>query len=415
MALTSPTSDLPLLTADLPGLDGRIKHKPDDFRVEEIPLYPTSGEGTHLYFRMEKFALPTPAAVERIARHMGVKPGQIGLAGLKDAQAVTSQMLSLEHADVDRLEAFRDRQIQLTVVGWHGNKLKPGHLAGNRFVIRIRPGDSPLPRNAEVIARQTLDMLQRRGVPNYFGAQRFGRRGETALLGRALLRENPDEFVQMFLGRPSPADPLEIRAARDAFEVGAYDRALKRWPRTCSDQRRALAAYKKKRRGSQAVAAVDKRMKRLFVSAFQSLIFNDVLARRLETLDVLLPGDIAKKTDTGGLFAVEDLAAEQPRCQAGLISPTGPLPGTRTQLADGEPGRIERAVLDSHGVTDELFTRGAGKTKGTRRALRFPLEGVDVATGCDGEGPFLSVRFQAPSGCYATVVMEELFKRRLDA
>jgi tRNA pseudouridine13 synthase len=410
-----PTSDLPLLTGDLPGLDGRIKQRPEDFRVEEIPLYPISGEGTHLYVCMEKCGLPTPAAVERVARHMGVRADAIGLAGLKDAQAVTSQLLSLEHADTQRLASFRDRQIRLKAVGLHTNKLKPGHLAGNRFTIRIRPGDSPLPANAEDIAAETLAVLQQRGVPNYFGAQRFGRRGDTGVLGRALLQDDLDAFVEMFLGRPDPTDPPDVRAARDAFQVGAFDRALKRWPRTFSDQRRALAAYKKKRRAAQAVAAIDKRMKRLYVSAFQSLIFNDVLARRVETLDVLLPGDIAKKTDTGGLFPVEDLVIEQPRCAAGQISPTGPLPGTQTLLAEGEPGQIEREVLEAYGVTDELFTRGAGRTRGTRRALRFLLGEVSVSMQNDQAGPCLEVCFCAPSGCYATVVIEELFNYRLGA
>ncbi|MBN1942513.1 MAG: tRNA pseudouridine(13) synthase TruD, partial [Phycisphaerae bacterium] len=77
---------LPYLTSDFPGVGGTIKRRVEDFRVEEIPLYDARGEGTHVYFRVEKRGIPTPVAVERIARYMGVRPGDVGVAGLKDAQ-----------------------------------------------------------------------------------------------------------------------------------------------------------------------------------------------------------------------------------------------------------------------------------------------------------------------------------------
>ena len=171
--------ELPYLTGDLPGIGGRIKERLEDFRVEEIPLYEASGEGTHVYFRIVKAGIPTPAAVDRIARHMGVRPHEIGLAGLKDARAIATQMLSLEHADTERLAALSDGQVRVTWTSRHTNKLRPGHLAGNRFSIRIRGAGA-----AELEpARRVLDVLCRRGVPNYFGRQRFGARGDTARLG----------------------------------------------------------------------------------------------------------------------------------------------------------------------------------------------------------------------------------------
>ena len=107
---------LPYLTADLPGIGGRIKQHLDDFRVEEIPLYEACGEGTHVYFDVEKQGVPTPAAVERIARYMGVRPGEIGVAGLKDARAVTRQRMSLEHADPQKLLRYQDRQVRVVGV-----------------------------------------------------------------------------------------------------------------------------------------------------------------------------------------------------------------------------------------------------------------------------------------------------------
>ncbi len=416
-------TNLPYLTSDMPGIGGRIKEDVQDFRVEEVPLYDASGQGTHLYFRVTKRGVPTHAAVERIARHMGVAPMEIGFAGLKDAQAVTSQVMSLEHADATRLEAFKDSQVQLEVIGLHTNKIRPGHLAGNRFVVRLRgAGADQLPQAATI-----WEVLLRRGVPNYFGEQRFGARGDTARLGELLVRNDLDEFIKVFLGRSTPADPPDCRAARDAFDTGFFNRGLDRWPRHYVNERKALAAYKKRKHAGPAVAAIEKRMKRLYVSAFQSEIFNEVLAERIQTIDQVFAGDLAVKLDSGGVFMVEDPAIEQPRAAAFEISPTGPIIGYRTNLAGGStgilpvsdagtvpavvPGRIERDVLARHGVGPDDFRHvGHLKIKGTRRELRFRLSHPDLTAGRDERGEFIQAAFVAPSGCYATVVLGEIMK-----
>ncbi len=400
-------ADLPYLTGDLPGIGGRIKQSLEDFRVEEVPLYIPSGEGTHVYFRVEKAGVPTPVVVERIARYMGVRPSEIGVAGLKDARAVTVQMMSLEHADAKKLAAYRDAQVRVTDVDRHTNKLRPGHLAGNRFVIRIRG----VGQDMIAAAGRILDVLERRGVPNYFGPQRFGSRGDTGVLGRALVTGDPARFVAVLLGLPAPDDPPDCKAARDAFDAGQFDRAMKLWPRHYSNERRALAAYKRKQRPEAAIRAIDKRMKRFYVSACQSEIFNVVVVRRIDSIDRVLAGDLAEKIDTGGIFQVENPEVEQPRADAFQISPTGPIVGYRASLGTGQPGCIEREVIEAFGVTQEIFRAiGALKAKGTRRALRFKIEQVSLSPGRDGQGEFIELAFIAPSGSYATVVLREIMK-----
>jgi tRNA pseudouridine13 synthase len=345
---------------------------------------------------------------------MGVRPPEIGLAGLKDARAVTRQWMRLEHADPDRLNAFRDKQVRIERITRHGNKLRPGHLKANRFVVRIRHLDTGL-EEAAGSAEAILAVLRRRGVPNYFGKQRFGARGDTPALGRALLRGDLEEFVRLLLGDPHPEDPPDCRAARDAFEARQYARALQRWPRHYADQRKALSAYKRKENPRQAVAAVDKRMRRLFVSAAQSAVFNAVLAARIDSIDRILTGDWAQKTG-GGVFLVEDAQAEQPRAEAFEISPTGPLPGTRCKPADGEPGRIEADAIASTGMAPDDFAKaGSLKVKGARRPLRFALGEPTLTAGSDEHGAYLEVAFSAPSGCYATVALRELTKTDDDA
>lgn len=411
---------VPYLTSTLPGFAGLLKQRVEDFRVEELPLYEPDGEGTHVYVCIEKRGIPTPVAVRRLAAHLGVQPRDIGFAGLKDAQAIAQQTLSIEHVEPQVVRAFRDRQVRVLDVTRHRNKLRTGHLRGNRFVIRLRPagpgaqwGQGVDTAEALRRAEATLAVLVQRGVPNYFGSQRFGARGDTAELGRALVQGDAERFVRLFLGGPRQTDPPDCRQARDEFDVGALEKALKHWPRHYADQRKALSAYKKKQRADVALRAIDKRMRRLFVSACQSELFNRILARRIETLDRLLPGDLAKKTDSGGVFPVEEPAAEQPRCDRFEISPTGALPGYDADLAADQAGLIERDVLrESELDLQDFRTLGALKAKGTRRALRFALGEPSVSAGRDEHGEYVELAFDAPSGSYATVAVEELSKNR---
>ncbi len=400
---------MPYLTADLPGIGGEIKQRVEDFHVDELPLYPTSGQGTHVYCRIEKRSIPTPVAVARLARYMNIRPSDIGLAGLKDAQGITTQYLSLEHCDAKKLAEYVDPQMRVIWTGLHTNKLKTGHLLGNRFSLKIRDVGAGQLAAAQAI----LDVLARRGVPNYFGQQRFGARGDTAELGKALVTGDLERFISIFLGKPQPDDPPDCKAARDEFEIDALERSLKRWPRHYVDQRKALSAYKKKHRPGPAIGAIDKRMKRLYISAFQSELFNAVLARRINTIDQLMIGDLAQKTDSGGVFLVEDIAADQARADDWQISPTGPLVGYRSSFAEGQPGMIEQEIISSCGVDIEQFKNlGPLKAKGARRALRFQLTQPGISAGADEHGEYLELTFSAPPGCYATVVLEEICKNR---
>lgn len=414
--MQSNAQNLPYLTADLPGIGGTIKQNTGDFCVEEIPLYPASGQGTHVYFTVRKRGIPTPAAVARIAQYMQVQPSEIGIAGLKDAQAVTTQQMSLEHADPKKLAAFRDRQIEILSTVRHTNKLRPGHLEANRFIIKVRhPAPDALDRAGAI-----LEVLIRRGVPNYFGPQRFGLRNDTALLGRALVADDLDEFVAILFGRPIESDPKDCHAARVAFDKGDIKGALAAWPKHFAHPRRALSAYKNanaKRKNERAAYTVDKRMKRLYVSALQSAIFNDVLAARIETLDTVMPGDLAARNGGKAVFTVEEapeqLDIQLARAAAFEINPTGPIPGYRSSIATGEPGRIETDALAARNIKAEDFRHvGRMKVKGARRALRFKISNLDIATATDDIGSHLLLKFTAPSGCYATVLLDELTKNR---
>lgn len=406
-----PVDELPFLTAEVPGIGGRIKARPEDFVVEEVPLYEASGEGTHVYFRMEKAGLATMAAIDQLARALGRPSRDFGYAGLKDADAVTRQMVSIEHLDPARLERLSLQRIRILDVSRHQNKLKLGHLKGNRFTIRVRDVD---PARVDDV-REMLQVLCRRGVPNYFGSQRFGLRGDTWRTGRAMLRHEPEEAVGLMAGRPAPEDFGDVRKARELFEQGEYLAAAETWPYPFRNERRLCRAMAQaKGNARRALGAVDRQIRRLMVSAYQSHLFNQVVAARIDALDRLMIGDLAWRHPQGAVFRVEDLAREQARCDAFEISPTGPLFGSRMSMPDGPAGETEAAILKREGMTLDAWHDGQGRRlRGGRRPLRFQPHEVEVEAGSDDLGPYIETRFFLESGCYATTVLREICKTRV--
>ena len=400
------TSRLPqsYLTAGLAGTGGSIKRDSEDFVVEEIPLYEPDGEGEHLYLWIEKRNLTTFEAVRRLAREFGVRERDIGYAGLKDARAVTRQWISVPGGAVEHAHDLAIENVTVLGARLHGNKLKLGHLRGNRFDVAVHRPEAP--DNAHPV----LETLARRGVPNRFGAQRFGSRGTSHHLGAALLRADYDGFLDALLGGEEGLDTSPgLADARTHFKAQRFDDALAALPNKLRAEKKALYALVRHGDARRAAHAVPVSMRRLYVSALQSWIFNRILARRLETLDRLAAGDLAFLHRNGSVFSVGDPAIEKPRCDAFEISPSGPLLGLKSLLADGEPGTIEREIIAETGFTRRDFAVGAGvRLDGARRPLRAPLADWAIEPRPDG----FRLRFTLPRGSFATVVLEEVMKPR---
>jgi tRNA pseudouridine13 synthase len=398
------------LTETLSGIGGRIKAQPEDFAVEELSLYDPCGHGEHTYVRIEKRGLSTFEAVRAVAQELHIPARGIGFAGIKDAQAVARQTLSLMHVEPEEVEKLFIPGLEILWVTRHSNKLRTGHLRGNRFTIRVCDvGESALPQ-----ARKILDLLAQRGVPNHYGPQRFGQRANSHLLGRALLFGDAATFLTELLGTaPPPGHSREeedpIREARMRFDAGDWDGALRVWPPAMVDERRVLGTLLETGDKARAVRSVPRRMRRFLLSAYQSYLFNRIMAARLAEIHRVREGDLAWKHDSGAVFLVVDADAEQPRAQQLEISPSGPMFGYRMPMAQGEPGRLERETLDGEGLSLGDFRRPGGlRAEGTRRPLRVPLGEVELWY---GEGVML--RFELPPGSYATNVLREIMKQEV--
>lgn len=351
--MSTPEPKLPYYSHDLPGVGGRLRGELEDFQVEEVPAYMPCGEGDHIYLWVEKRQMTTAVLVAAVAKELAVRESDIGVAGMKDKFAVTRQMLSVPPPITP--EQCMALQIDGAIIHSavrHGNKLKTGHLRGNRFFLRVRelgcPPQEALQRCNAILAK----LAQSPGAPNWYGAQRFGRDAQNSRIGKELVTKST--------------------------------KAGTRTPRG--------------------------RQRRLYISAYQSELFNTYLAQRMadDLYTTVLAGDVLQKRDSGGMFVSEDCAEEQARLDRNELSLTGPMFGHHMkQAASGsESAAREQALLDSEGIDLPDFSHLGKLANGTRRALSVMLEGAEAMAGDD----WLEVRFSLPSGSYATSIMREIIK-----
>lgn len=405
------------LTADIPGTGGTIRLRPEDFLVDEVPLYEPAGSGEHIYMLVEKRDMATFDLIQIVASHFGVPRHAVGFAGLKDRMAITRQVLSV-HVPGKKIEDFPSLQHERVNVLWadyHANKLRQGHLRGNRFSIRIR-GVNPM---LTPVVKRVLDRLEVTGVPNRFGEQRFGTSGSNHLFGRALVLGDFDRAIRDLFA-PFPGDSERSAEARALARDGNYADALARFPRGCRTERVILGGLARGLSAERAVRSIDAMSANFMVSAFQSAVFNHVLDRRLEagSLGTLRAGDLAMKHENRALFAVDEAVLAEPSTAERLrkfeISPSGPMWGPAMMRASGETDREELAALADFDVSPEALEafgqRHPKLIEGARRPLRVPLIDPDVEGGVDDAGAFIRVVFELPRGSFATVVLREIMK-----
>lgn len=394
------------LTQDIPGIGGVIKESPEDFRVEEIPLYPPCGEGEHLYVEIEKRGITTLEAIRRLARQLKLQERDIGYAGMKDAQGITRQTVSLPRIQPEQVRQLDIPGMRILSANRHRNKLKTGHLSGNRFRLAVRS----IQPGAEELAGMVLAVLARRGVPNLFGQQRYGIQGNSHLIGRALLAGNHKEAIDTIIGEKEAVHDERWRAAIAAYHRGDLAESLRLLPPACRTERDLIQRLLDRPGAHEkALHALNPRLRSLYISAWQSSLFDRIVMERLSEIDKVEAGDLAWKHANGACFLVEDPVQEAPRAADFEISASGPLFGASMTYPAGEPLRREIEALASEGLTPSGPTSGwPARMEGARRPLRVPLK--DPVVSCEGGTLFLE--FTLPKGSYATTVLREVMKDR---
>lgn len=360
-----------------------------NFQVTEEPAYQPSGSGEHLYVEIEKEGYTTDLVADALAKALGKLGMEIGYAGRKDRHAITRQWFSVHFGDAAGLDRLTEHlppngRVQVLSTTRHANKIRLGHLAGNRFRLGI---SGPVDAAA-------LQRLVHEGIRNRFGTQRFGIGGANLRVAAALARGEHEAAVALLVdphggwqwGAPLP----------EGFRPGP--------------EGRVLGALRKGANAKSAVRAAGDQLHDLMVSAAQSAVFNAVLDVRAERglLHTLRVGDIGC-TSFGAPFAVTDEELKQTNARAapGVLDAlaTGPLPGTSRLLPAPEVLAEEQAWSAATGLDWAWFGQGGPlRAPGERRPLlvrfRSPpvLEVVDDVTWLE---------FSLPSGGYATEVLAQ--------
>jgi tRNA pseudouridine13 synthase len=337
--LKSAMAALPFIAADLPGIGGVVKASPEHFQVEELLPYAPCGEGEHVFIRLRRRGWNTADVGQALGRLFGVRGDDIGWGGRKDKNAVTTQSFSI------RLPLAHSTADIASIV-----KDSPFELLDvKRHRNKLKTGHvaanrfdiilSQIDPHALADAIAIRDRMNETGVPNYFGEQRFGIQLRNIDRANAILRRK------------------KAHGRTDGF----------------------------------------------MVSALQSALFNLWLKERIErgAFDTLILGDLVQKTDTGGMFVVEDLKEAAQRFAERKIVYTGPIFGHKMKPAGDQAAGYERRLLESLGLDIAAFK--PLRAAGTRRQAVLHIPDMEIGPVADG----LRFRFTLPSGAYATTVLRE--------
>ncbi len=408
------------------GIGGKIRVKYEDFYVEEIPESEPSGEGPNTWFFIEKVGRDTLDVVLDIAQELHIDRKRMGFAGMKDKRAVTRQWLCVANSEVDEIKELEDKlyKVKILKIMQNEKKLRIGQLIGNKFRLLIRNTENP--EAGAQTANEILAELTRRGVPNYYGWQRFGKkRPNTHMVGKILLENDLKKVIDAYIGNPYHEEPEHIKEVRQMYDEGKLEESFNAMPKGMRYEKMMLKTLLKEMKKKKSddigllednsykrvIGSLPKPLKRMFVHAYQSYLFNKAVSDRSKLgIDKYVEGDIIVDNDE---HLVHEFGDEiNKRIKNFEIHPTAPLFGSKVPLAGGKLGEMEQKILDDEGVTLEDFKVPKMPklgSHGLRRALRFKI--WDASAKVTEEG--VLVEFSIPKGCYATAVLREIMKNEV--
>lgn len=376
----------------------RIKRAPEDFQVEEHILFP--GErGAYAYYRVEKRAVPTLAVRDMLAARLKVTPSALVFPALKDATAVAVQYASVRKRGAELIEGkgFTAQRVQ-----WGPRALRPRDVQGNRFTIVARDLSE---QDATALAGM-MTAIETDGLPNYFDEQRFGSLADEGFIGKAILHRDAEKAVRLYLAEPMLADPANIREFKALVKShwGQWGYLLHQAPRP-SNYRSVITFLKDHPHDyDKAVNLIQDRLLSIYLSAYQSWIWNHVLSNYLEHVaDHSLAIDIA-----GSPYVLPEAVSMPEALKLQEID----LPRL-TARYENEVGEAARVVFEGEGLTVRDFKarilRRVYLSKG-ERLIWFAPEAVEVGAPFEDEYDLdrwaIPVSFTLQSGSYATLVMK---------
>ncbi len=422
------------------GIGGFLKVRYEDFIVEEIdsgsnvtkaaiqldaPCISSEGlqiDGTpkksrNIHFTLQKMGLTTLDAASLLASSLRISRHMVTYAGLKDKRALTAQRMSIPKSALDKLLELDLSRIWIRDLRYERRSINIGDLWGNQFTILLRDMDVPCADACEYI-----DILRNSPLMNYFGVQRFGvARPFTHLVGKAVVKREFDDAVNLILTEPSEYEPQQVRDIRQLIrEEGVSERLIDALPQDLRYEKLVAKSLLRHPNDYElAFSKISPRIQTLFVHAYQSYLFNRILSLRFQqNLSIVdpLPGDFLIRLDrahTGRddwLYVTERNHEKLlERVQSGEYGLAGTIPGYASKMPNTSQSDLIRTVLKSEGISLSNFRHGETQHLDSPGGFHLLAINLPEITGeCIPEG--LQVKFKLRKGSYATVVLRELMK-----
>lgn len=375
------------------GIDGKLRTIAEDFFVDEIHCVRLFEAGAsqnfqseYTHFTLEKKNWNTVDAIKAIAKLLGVSHKRFGYAGTKDKRALTRQRAAVWKIEPEQLLDVRIKDIALSDFKKCSDRISLGDSLGNKFRITIRNLDFGGKELREIIS-ETTNQLSERGIPNYFGYQRFGIiRPNTHVVGKEILKGNLEGAVMAYLANPYETEKKDAYEARKFLqETKDFWEALKNFPARLNYERNMLNALAKNPRDyAGALRRLPKKLRWMLVHGYQSFLFNKILSRMIEE-GIEIRG---KKI---------------------------PLFGYESSFSEGRQGEIERESIEEENIAlenfrikpmPELSSGGLPRDACIETNPNFEIGSDEI-----NEGKLkCTVEFTLPKGSYATVVLREFMK-----
>jgi tRNA pseudouridine13 synthase len=387
----------------------KLKVTPEDFRVEEVTDFAVSQEpGEYAVYRLMKSSWDTFDLVDLLSRRMGVSRRAISLGGIKDRYGRTAQIVTVRNPP-RRPRSLTDKNFTAEFSGYSEAPLSARAVRGNRFSVVIRDMS-----DAEVrAALDNLRVVRRSGIPNYYDEQRFGSaRHGAGFMGKAVFLGKREEALKLFF-LPSKHDDQKTRKLKKLV-TSRWGRWAECMPAAFGEYRRVLSRLVESPRAyHKALGCLDRRFLVFILNAYQSFLFNGILAGYMECLAGKRGFRIHRVPYSRGTFVFpEELPEDLPPA---LLRKSLPVPGNDSAITDPDVGAILARVLDAEGISlSDLRVRQMSgiRVHGVERTAYAAVEELSTPEICGDElypgKRKASLSFFLPRGSYATILMKRI-------
>ncbi len=416
------------LTSKIKGVGGRLRSRPQDFKVFEIPSDFNSKKGKFTVAKVDAVNWETNLLVREISKHLHISRKRINFAGTKDKRAYSSQMMSFYKVDVKEIEDLSIDDVDFKDIHTSSKPVKIGDLKGNHFDILVRN----IQKDVEISYVQDITNCLKEvgGFPNFFGVQRFGAvRPITHVVGRNLVDDDLEKAVMSYIANPIDGENKESYKLREKLEqTRDYKDALVNYPNYLNYEKAIINKLVEDSNDyTAALKQLPKNLLTMFIYAYQSYIFNKILSERIKKnlpLNQAVEGDIILPKRTDKIDPSEPIWVKNSnidkvnrQIKKGKAFVSSILLGYETDFSKGVMGEIEQKIVEDEKINTKDFVIPEIpfiSSSGTYRPLLASFENLEFSSfqkdDLHKDKKTLNLSFDLNKGSYATCILREFMK-----